>query len=132
PAGDEVETVTGEDRGQLGGLPRELAAHLGAGKTGDARLAKAYLQRRVAAERWQVVVGPGDRIDAEANSHVCPRRFRAKNAAIWTMEQTFCKASGKEQKFREPSENKRRGATEPRPGPKKVGRDEGSSARRRP
>src|SRR5262245_53264948 len=99
PAGDEVEAMAGEDRRELRRLPRKLAAHLGAGEAGDVRFAEAYFQRRIAAERGQVVIGPGDRIDAEPNGHVFPRQWRPRSAAIWTMEQTFCKGSGREQKF---------------------------------
>ena len=69
PARDHRQPVALHDRLQLGRLARELAAKLGAGIAGLLRLAEADLERRVAAEFRHVVIGPGDRVDANANLH---------------------------------------------------------------
>ena len=69
PAGDEGQAMVLEQRPQHLGIERELAALLHAGITGGAGFAQAALERDVAAELGQVVVGPADGGDAEADGH---------------------------------------------------------------
>src|SRR5262249_41494697 len=67
PAGDEGKLVALEYPFQLACLARKLAAELDADITGLARLCEADLERNVIAEPAHVIVGPADRIDAEAD-----------------------------------------------------------------
>ena len=69
PARDHLQPVALHDRLQLGRLARKLAAELGAGIAGLLGFAEADVERRVAAEFRHVVIGPGDRVDADANLH---------------------------------------------------------------
>ncbi len=69
PAGDEGEAVPIEDRAQGLGAARKLVAELDACIAGKARLGETRLERRLAAEFGQIVVGPGDRIDPDTHAH---------------------------------------------------------------
>jgi hypothetical protein len=66
PPRHEVELVILEDGPQHGGVAREFAAELHAFIAGLLRLVQTSLERIRLAELRQIVVGPGQRIDADA------------------------------------------------------------------
>src|ERR1700741_2410418 len=77
PARDEIQAVLLEDRPQSLRVARKLAAELDAFVAGELRLREAGFERIVVAEPGQVVVGPGERVDADADHHApsfCRRR----------------------------------------------------------
>jgi hypothetical protein len=67
PAGDEGEIVAVEDFLQDLRLTRELAAELDSGVAGGASLGETGLEGDVVAQPAHVIVGPTDRVDAEAD-----------------------------------------------------------------
>src|SRR5690242_18890259 len=69
PAGDQGEAVVLENRHELGGAARQLVAELDRGIASLSGLGEACLERRLAAELRQIVVAPGDRVDADAHGH---------------------------------------------------------------
>ena len=69
PAGDEREAVRSQDRAQRRGLRGNLLPSSTPVVAGGARLASGRSRGGLAAERRQVVVAPGERIDADANVH---------------------------------------------------------------
>src|SRR5882724_7004588 len=69
PAGDELQLVRFEDGSKLPGIHGELAAGLRAAEAGGAALLETGLERCIAAELRQIVVGPGDRRDAQTDGH---------------------------------------------------------------
>src|ERR1051326_3473582 len=69
PAGDQRQPVAIEDRAERGALARKLVAELDAGITRLLRLGEAGLQRRLPTELREVVVGPRDGVDADADGH---------------------------------------------------------------
>ena len=69
PARCQCEALLVQRLAHRAGLARELAALLHPGEAGLAGLGQAGLERDVAAELRQVVVGPADRRDAEPDRH---------------------------------------------------------------
>src|SRR5215510_13977944 len=69
PSGHEIQLVTLEDITQLRRPPWELPPELDARVTGLPRLPEAGVERDVVTERFQVVVGPADGVDADSNRH---------------------------------------------------------------
>ena len=65
PAGHELESVRRQHRGQRLGFARKLVAELEALVADRLAFGERDLERRLAAERGQVVVAPRDRIDAD-------------------------------------------------------------------
>src|SRR5262249_32846017 len=63
--------VRGQHLAQRVRFARELVAELEALVANLAALAERRFERRLAAERWQVVVAPRNRIDADLNFHDC-------------------------------------------------------------
>jgi hypothetical protein len=70
PARNELEPVRGEHLAQRFGLAREFVAELEALVADALALGQRDLQRRLAAEGRQVVVRPGNRVDADLDLHV--------------------------------------------------------------
>ena len=70
PAGDAGHAERLQRRLQRGGLARKLVAELHADEADLPGLGEACFQRGVAADLLQVVVGPADRVGADANGHV--------------------------------------------------------------
>src|SRR5215471_7279209 len=83
-----------QHRAQRCGLAGEFAAELEALVPDRLTLGERDFERRLAAEPWQVVVGPGDRIDAdldiEAPGHGCCLRFAATycSRALFTLSRS--------------------------------------------
>ncbi|KAI3489494.1 hypothetical protein L1887_46540 [Cichorium endivia] len=64
PAGDQLQVVALQDGAKQARFAREFIAQLEAGKTGLFTFAQTALQRRLRAERRQIVVRPRQRINA--------------------------------------------------------------------
>src|SRR5215470_4332335 len=75
PAGDELESVLRQYCAQRGRFARELVAELEALVSDRLAFRERYFERRLAAQPRQVVVAPGDRVDAdlhvEGSLHGC-------------------------------------------------------------
>ena len=69
PARHQCQAVLGQDRTKDIGLAGELVAELDPVVARLLRFGQTGLQRRFAAELRHVVVGPGQRIDADTNGH---------------------------------------------------------------
>jgi hypothetical protein len=61
--------VRAQDRTQDRCLAWKFVTELDTGKSRLARFAQARFETGLRAERRQIVVGPGQRIDAESNAH---------------------------------------------------------------
>src|SRR6185503_20392777 len=80
PARHEIEAVLLEDRPEGRGVARKLAPELDAVVARELRLRQAGLERVLLAELGQVVVRPGERIDADAD-HQAPTPCRRRAAS---------------------------------------------------
>ncbi len=87
PTGNQRKSVRGERCLELRRGARELAAELDALEARGPRFGEAGLERRLAADLGQVVDGPGERVDAEADAHAPPSPstlLRQAACAAWT------------------------------------------------
>ena len=69
PARHQLEAVLVENWTKRSDRAWELTAELDAGVARESSLAKAYVEWNVATKLRHVIVGPGDRIDAERDGH---------------------------------------------------------------
>src|SRR5437660_4061186 len=81
PPGDELESVRGEHRAQRGRFARELVAELETLVTDRLALGQRYLERYLAAEPGDIVVGPRDRVDADLDASPPVIRRRSDGVA---------------------------------------------------
>ena len=83
PAADEDQAELGELGLQRGAVVRHLVALLHALDAGLPGLGEAGLERRVAADLLQIVVGPADRVGADANaSSQSPTRWSVQRVLV--------------------------------------------------